>query len=301
MIMSRTIVALILLCSWNCGFAIAGESKSPISTNALIVVAGLDWHTDYMKAYRAARQTKRMLLINFVPVEENLAQHNLDKAMATNDHLQNKLRGVVRARLPVDTEISLEGKSMRLISHGAFAHMEGKAGIAMLDLKHQEAEHYGRVVSAFPFTQGKYYRWQDNYLSVVLDLPPGTITQRTMIWAVRIHPEQPASTSGEQDPQLAHAAASHSQHQANLDLQGHHQWESRFHQIRAQVSANTASEVVAESWPHQNMIDSCLDCVASWRYSSGHWRAVRSRHRLFGYDIRRSRKGIWYGTGIFAN
>jgi hypothetical protein len=71
--------------------------------------------------------------------------------------------------------------------------------------------------------------------------------------------------------------------------------------VRAQVEANDASEVVAESWPDQNLIDSCIDCVDSWRHSPGHWRAVRGRHRLFGFDIRRGRNGIWYGTGIFAN
>jgi hypothetical protein len=122
-----------------------------------------------------------------------------------------------------------------------------------------------------------------------------------MIWAVRIHPERPASTTGHEDPQLAQAATNHSQHQANLGVQGHQQWDSRFHRVRSMVGASTASEVVAESWPGENMIDSCIDCVASWRQSSGHWRAVRRRHRFYGYDIRRGRNGIWYGTGIFAN
>jgi hypothetical protein len=61
------------------------------------------------------------------------------------------------------------------------------------------------------------------------------------------------------------------------------------------------SEVCAESWPGQGMIDSCIDCVDSWRHSSGHWQGVSRRHRAFGYDIRRGRNGIWYGTGIFAD
>ena len=49
------------------------------------------------------------------------------------------------------------------------------------------------------------------------------------------------------------------------------------------------------------MLDSCLDCVDSWRHSSGHWQGVSGRHRAFGYDIRRGGNGIWYGTGIFAD
>jgi hypothetical protein len=41
--------------------------------------------------------------------------------------------------------------------------------------------------------------------------------------------------------------------------------------------------------------------VDSWRHSSGHWQGVSRPHRAFGYDIRRGRNGIWYGTGIFAD
>ena len=103
-----------LLCSWNHGYAIASESNHPTPSNAQIHIAGLDWHTDYMNAYRAARQTKRMLLVNFVPVEESLVQNRLEKIIATNEILQDKLRTFILARLSVDTEISLEGKSTRL-------------------------------------------------------------------------------------------------------------------------------------------------------------------------------------------
>lgn len=293
------------------------SDSSPITVGSTITVAGLDWHTDYMEAYQIARRTGRMLLINFVEdgvedadtddptqhssLQKGPMQSHLEETISGDDGLQAKLRKVVLARLPLQTEITVGGETVRLLDHGAFQYLEEKPGIAIIDLQHKETPHYGNVVSAFPFATGKYYRWQDEYLAVALDLPPGTITQRTMIWAVRIHPEHPASTTGQRDPQLSTAAAKHSQYQADIGVQGHHRWETRFHQIRAQVNAHTATEVVAESWPGQNLIDSCIDCVASWRYSSGHWGAVRSHHRLYGYDIRRGHNGIWYGTGIFAN
>jgi len=276
---------------------------------SLVTVAGLEWHTDYALAYQTARRSKRMLLINFLPkpsalsgnTEAGQAQRDLEKAITSAGVLRQQLKGVARVRLKLDTQIKLGGNSTRLLKHAAFQHLEGQPGIAIVDLAHEGASYYGKTVSAFPFHRGKFYRWKPAHLSVALQLPPGTITQRTMVWAVRIHPERPASTTGPADSGLAQAAASHSQHQANLGLQGHHQWESRFHQVRSMVGASTASEVVAESWPDQNMIDSCIDCVSSWRHSSGHWRSVRRRHRYYGYDICRGRNGIWYGTGIFAN
>ena len=134
----------------------------------------------------------------------------------------------------------------------------------------------------------------------MLDLPPGTLTQRTMILAVRTHPEAPASTYGMHHPTLAVGATQHSAYQASLGVQGHQNFESRYGQLSG-AAGGSVSEVVAESWPGQNMIDSCIDCVQSWRHSPGHWRGVAGRHRAFGYDIRRGRNGIWYGTGIFAN
>jgi hypothetical protein len=242
-----------------------------------------------------------MLLVNFTPDGDSAAQRQLDGAIETDRSLQRRLRPMVLVRLAHDYQSQAAGYHGRLVDHSAFGHLSGRTGIAIIDLKHTGTPHYGKVVTALPFSRGKYYRWRTSHLNVALGLPPGTITQRTMIWAVRIHPEAPASTAGRCHRALAEAAKKHSEYQARIQVQGHHRWETRFHQVRSGTSAREASEVVAESWPDQNLIDSCIDCVASWRYSPGHWRAVRGRQRLFGYDIRRGRNGIWYGTGIFAN
>jgi hypothetical protein len=48
------------------------------------------------------------------------------------------------------------------------------------------------------------------------------------------------------------------------------------------------------------LVAAAIDCVHSWRQSSGHWSAVRSRHRFYGYDMKRGSNGIWYATGIFS-
>jgi hypothetical protein len=301
MIHQRFVVLFSLLV---CSYPAQAEPETPAlqpPEDDQVRVAGLDWATDYSVAYGRAQETKKMLLIHFVPIKADSAELSLEKAIGSDRHLQEKLGKVELARLPIDTKITSGGQTTALMNHGAFQHMQGKPGIAILDLANKGAPYYGKVTSAFPFTRGKYYYWKNEYLSVILDLPPGTITQRSMIWAVRVHPERPASTDGNLDVQLASAAANHSQHQADLGVQEHHQWGTRVNQIRSQVAVNTASEVVAESWPNQTMIDSCIDCVQSWRHSSGHWGAVRRRHQFFGYDIRRGRNGIWYGTGIFGN
>ena len=261
----------------------------------------LEWHTNYGAAHTKAKRGRRMLLVNFVPADDSAVQRQLEGAIEKDQSLQRRLGAMVLVRLPRDYESNAVDYDGPLVNHSAFAHLSGRTGIAIVDLKNPGTPHYGKVVTALPFSSGKYYRWRMSHLTVALGLPPGTIEQRTMIWAVRTHPESPASTAGRCHPALVEAAKIHSEYQARVQVQGHHSWESRYHQVRLGASVDEASEVVAESWPDQNLIDSCIDCVASWRHSPGHWRAVRGRHRLFGYDIRRGRNGIWYGTGIFAN
>jgi hypothetical protein len=261
----------------------------------------LTWHENYAEAHAAAKRDGRMLLVNFVPHRSlEPAQAELDRLVRNDQTLRARLATMTLARLSEDAQVSDDGRQTRLLEHPAFRDLGGP-GVALIDLRDPIASHYGRVVTVLPFAAGKYYRWQPSHLGVALDLPAGTISQRTMVWAVRVHHEAPASTLGEQHEELAHAAAEHAAYQAQIGVQGHHRWDERFPRIRAAVRALRASEVVAESWPGQTLIDACIDCVQSWRQSPGHWEAVRSRHRFFGYDICRGRNGIWYGTGIFAN
>jgi hypothetical protein len=263
--------------------------------------SALVWHTNYIDAYQAAKSKKRMLLIVFEDDRSRDTVRELKRWIANDASLESELAEYVLASLPTDAQVTTAGRTIRLLDHAAFEYLHGGAGLAMLDLRNPAVSYYGRVVTALPFADGKYYRWQNSHLNVTLGLPPGSLSQRTMVWAVRIHPESPASTSGELEPTLARAAADHSEYQARIGVQGHQEFSARYARIRSETGAGAASEVVAESWPNEKLIDACLDCVLSWRQSPGHWGAVRRRHRLFGYDIRRGRNGIWYGTGIFAN
>lgn len=275
-------------------------AKPQAAEKSCVSVGGVEWRTDYSAAYNAAKSAKRMLLVNFVPATASSQQQNIDRTIAASPSLQTKLNNVVAVRVPVNAEITADGKKQRLLSFASFSHLQGGPGFALVDLMHEGQRFYGGTVNVLPYASGKYYRFRSDYLSVILDLPPGTLTQRTMVWAVRVHPERPQSTYGMHHPTLAAGATQHASYQANVGQQGHQNFETRFHSLSA-AAGGGVSEVCAESWPNQNMIDSCLDCVASWRHSPGHWRGVSGRHRSFGYDIRRGRNGIWYGTGIFAD
>jgi len=259
------------------------------------------WLADYAEAMRLAEQQKKMLLISFCDCGANEACARFKQETLDDPLVRRKLQDYVCTILPLDAKITSGGKQVMLLEDAAFREMLGKPGIAIVDFRCAEDKNlYGTVVSTFPITDKLWYT--PERMAVILDLPPGTLTQRTLIYAVRIHPDKPASANGELSSDLLGEAQSHSQHQADIRLQGHHQWGSRFQRIVARLPGGlTAREVCAESWPGENLVEAAVECVRCWRLSDGHWSAVRARNNCFGYDMKRGANGVWYATGIFGS
>jgi hypothetical protein len=269
-----------------------GQPKADAAT------AELQWLSDYSEARHIAERQGDMLLVFFSDAKDPQCSRFEAETLADSG-VRGKMRDYVRLRLPCDAKIKVDGKEVTLLAHPAFSEMLGRPGIALVDFAHKNADYFGCVVSTFPLTGNLHYTPQR--MAVILDLPPGTLTQRTLIYAVRIHPERPASTTGRADPYLLEEAEQHSQYQAEIRVQGHHRWESRFHRINARLPRGcSASEVCAESWPGENLVEAAIECVRCWRTSDGHWSAVRAQNQVFGYDMKRGPNGIWYATGIFG-
>jgi hypothetical protein len=272
--------------------------------------AAVTWHTDYAQAQREARSAKKLLLVMFHQPKFAKAYDDYLSYLEKSPQFVKAAQNAVLCKLPLDYEVRIppaagtatdkpaEHPATKLLSHGAFAEMHGRPGFVIIDYFHTKSKHFGHVVNVYPF-KGRFM--SVDRLAVMLKLPEGSLTQRTMIYAVMTHPERPASVQGQFARELAEEAESHSKHQARIGVQGHHQWESRFHRINARLGRGLLSqEVVAESWPGQDLVEAAEECVHSWRQSSGHWSAVRSRAPMFAYDIKRGLNGIWYATGIFG-
>jgi hypothetical protein len=253
--------------------------------------------TDYVEAVRAAAQQERMLLVYFCNPGRCVLFNRFEAETLSDPEVRSKLIDMVRVRVATDAKAALEGGEVVVLNHPAFAEMLGQPGLAILDFAHKDPRLYGHVVSVFPFLGDQVYT--TDQMKVILGLPPGTLTQRTLIYAVRTHPERPASANGQVDPNLLSEAENHSEHQARIGVQGHHAWESRFHRINARLPAGClAYEVCAESWPGQGLLQAAIECVRCWRMSSGHWRSVASPCQAYGYDMKRGANGVWYATGI---
>jgi hypothetical protein len=258
------------------------------------------WKTDYASAMGQAAKESKMLFVYFaMPNDAQCAWFETE--VFTDSFVCERLRGMVCVKLPMDAKVTVEGSSkpIELLQHPSFAEMLGLPGIAIIDMASKKANYYGTVVSVFPFFAQRPYQMED--ARTMVDLPPGTITQRTMIFAVRIHPERPASVRGQLNTMLLTEAESHSAYQAAINRQGHHFWESRFPRISALLpGGQLPREVCAESWPGEGLLQAAIECVRCWRTSSGHWSAVSGQQQSYGYDMKRGSNGIWYATGIFG-
>jgi hypothetical protein len=270
-------------------------SRSPADAQADPPLA---WQHDYREAMAAAKAEQKMLLLLFQPTQ-SVTVTSFEEAIQADPRVQKLLANYVLARLPLNATINEQGKPISLLKHPAFAEMLGRPGLAIIDQRDPKSPHFGRVVSVYPFARDPISMGR---LAILLDLPTGTLTQRTMTFAVRAHPEHPESAWSETSQLLTSETDTHARYQASIRLQGHHHWDQRFQQINGQLPSNlVANEVCAESWPGQTLVEAAEECVHCWRQSSGHWDHVRRRHAHFGYDIHRGQNGIWYATGIFAS
>ena len=251
---------------------------------------------DYGAALEAARAARAMLLVSVEP-------QGGDPADAVGQQLERAdvQERFARSGTPwIFCRLGIHDGAAGLVGDPGLVEMRRGPGVFVVD--HASGRYDGRIVSILPRTPGKYYRFSTAHVDELAGLPTGSLTQRSLILAVRIHPENPQSTQGFCDPTLCSEAAAHSEHQARIRRQGHHNWDARSQRIAGGIGgAGSASEVCAESWENQDLLDSCVDCVASWRQSSGHWNAVRSPQSAYGYDIRRGSNGIWYATGVFLS
>lgn len=279
----------------------SAEAEATVQPDGLSdgALAAIRWQSDYGEAVRQAKREGRMLLIYFECPEGDKRCRRFQSEVLGDADVIADARNYVCVKVPTDIAVETKEGEVTLLKHPAFREMLGRPGVAIIDYANRDRTYYRRVVSTFPLARNLSYT--PRRMRVILNLPPGTLTQRTLIYAVRIHPEAPRSTDGDVHEYLLHEASSHSKHQAEIQLQGHHNWDARFHRINRKLPGGLlAVEVCAESWPGERLVEAAIECVRSWRYSSGHWSAVRQKHRVYGYDMRRGRNGIWYATGIFG-
>lgn len=253
------------------------------------------WHTDFLKASLLAKEQKKDLVIHF------RADSALDNAFDSPE-VRERLARFICVRLPM----AYVYKGEKMIERDPLAAMMKKPGLCVVSRHDDSLPTHDSVISAHPIV-GSDYRWAPTLgareIGIALDLPiKATLSQRSMIFAITVHPDGPRSVYGSAHSGFLSHAGSHSDRQASMRNQHHADLGAVMRNIGG---VSGASEVVAESWGNvvggEHVLEACYSCVDAWRHSAGHWRSIMSEHRYFGYDIARGANGTWYGTGIFGD
>ena len=294
-----------------------------------------DWNTDYRQAVQIAKESTKNLLIYFYaevdsPKLPNLSEERFvqsggkeirqvtylnlpsmqkplgiaaacrefeDSSLADTE-VAEKLGDFVLLKLPIDAMITEDGKERSLLEEPMFAEMQNLPGLAIIDFQHTDEPYYEDVVSTIPFLRAKPIVREQ--MLTLLNLPAGTLTQRTLVYAIRIHPEKPLSTMGELHPAVVKEATQHSEYQAKIGVLGHQNFSVRANRLVRELGIDGASEVCAQSWADEGLLEGAIGCVRAWRSSPGHWKAVRAQHEFYGYDMVCGRNSTWYATGLFV-
>ena len=197
---------------------------------------------------------------------------------------------------PAAKDAKPDDKPRQLLEYTAFAHMEKQAGLAVLDLVDEKDHVYGKVVSAHPFSSNTL--GSAGTVRVMLELPRGTITQRTLTYVLRTHPEQPASVWGRGDLFLFEQCRSASQLMVNYGSVGHHDWGNRSSYVGGHFGSSPME--VASMGGGSNLFEVAHSVVNLWRGSGVHWGMMITPNRFFGYDMVQSPNGTWFANGIFV-
>jgi len=246
----------------------------------------LSWHTDYLEARAEAKSRGKMLL---VAVDADDQQYTPRPACVP------VLQGYVLLREHRDKEYLSGGKPRRLIDFADFRELRGQPGLVIYDFAHREEPSYEQVVSVMPYKYlgpdpGHRVFSQQEREHELLILEPGTLSRRTLTWAVRVSQgngrnRRLRSADGRPHPGLMSGALRNSRLQCRRGC-GH-------------FAGGLRGAEIASPGPGKDIVDGALNMVRIWRTSAPHYGVMARFHSRFGYDMAPSSGNHWYGTGRF--
>ena len=272
----------------------------------------ITWETDYEYAVRSAKLSTRYLLIylyadsnqdlpealNLVPVIS--ACREFETAVLDDGFVRSGLDKYVMLKLPMDAEITSEDGTKKPISTlPGFEHLVEHPGLVVIDFAHRDTPQYGEVIGILPFLRGECPTAAQT--ETFLNLPPGTLTQRTLTYAVRIHPDQPLSSNGEPSPVVVREATAHALYQAERGVLGHQNYGERSYRAREILGGGSPSEICAQSQSGLSLFEGAIASMRLWRNSGAHWAICRKSQTYYGYDMAHGKNGCWYAVGFFIN
>jgi len=265
------------------------------------------WESEFETAKQNAQTYKRLLFVIMENEGDTAFKNTFLNTTLRDASLQSRLLNITLLRLKGETLVRIENKDAMLRDHFAKSFSEGGDTLLIFNFATEASNlHYGKIISALPLKLfPKFPQYDLNRIDVltkILDLPIASVPERSLILAVRLHPEGAYSTDGYLSPYLTEEAIGTTKLQVDRDFQGHPDWDSRFQRIIAKQGSGYQApyENAAESWPHNiSFVSAALECVDSWKHSDGHWAATLWAWTDYAYHMRLNENGVWYCTGIY--
>lgn len=290
----------------------AKEVPQESPTQVPLQIVPVEWETDYSLALNKAKNSTRFLLIYLyadedipasdgqAPIPAAAACREFETIVLDDEFVRGGLDRFILLKLPMNaTIIDEDDTETSVFALPGFEHMLGHPGLVAVDYAHRDAPYYGQVTGILPFLQGVCPTEQQ--AGTFLRLPPGTLTQRTLTYAVRIHPHQPLSSEGQALPVVVQVATDHALYQAERGVLGHQNFGRRSSQVIDLIGGGMPSEICAQSLSGLSLFEGAIASMRLWRNSSAHWSIARKSHRYYGFDMALSKNGTWYAVGFFID
>jgi len=277
-----------------------GKNDPQVRSTPQKIVGHRQWHQDYLAAYQQAIQDKQMLVMLFHDASNPDLSETRTSGFGAED-LQPLLDKHVRVSLPINfvapsTEPNVP--ATRLLEHRSFRHLRGQAGVAIVDLTDAQGPNFGRVVSALPLPSDG--RFSPEVLETLLQLPNGSIGQRSILLAVRTGVTGDNFTSGEAHSQLHQLANRNARLMAQAEQAGSYDQASRVTAIRESFGDGIQiGELLFATDGPTTVQEAAIQAVTKWMQSPEDRRVLTGSSFAYGIELFQSPTSQrWFATCI---
>ena len=279
-----------------------GVDDQPAPEN---IATRLDWHEDYVAAFAEASQRKQYLLMLFRDKTETRPRQSSASSLFAPS-LQPMLEQFIRVELPVNTAMPATFESTAtadqndlpqlLLNHRSFRHLGVQPGIVVVDLTDPESANYARVVSSIPLPGDGLLSTDE--LMLAFNLPKGTISQRTLLLAIRRNVPDSSLSMREFSATLVEQARRNSRMMAHSEQSVSFEQDLRREAVVREFGPRVELlELVFATENRTTVQDAALQAVNSWSASSDSFEVLTTPAKAMGMDMFQSPEtGRWYVT-----
>lgn len=276
---------------------------SPTAQPGTKRLAGLSWHQDYLAAYQQAIDQQRPLLM---VLRDTLEPEGTDAGTSafSATELEPLLGNYVRVSMSIGATVpglSAAEAPTRLLEHRSFRHLNGRPGLAIIDLTDAKGPYFGRVVTAVPLPENG--RFSAELLKRALQLPPGSIGQRTLVLTIRVSLPDSSFANGDPHPQLMQLASRSARLMAQNEQPGSFDQGARIAAV-VNTFGNSARmrELVFATPGPTTVQDAAIQAVRQWLQSTDDLAVLNQSATAYGVDLYQSPSSQrWYASCVIVN